>query len=164
MERRHWRCTSERLLLLCVDAPAVDWAAQRRAVVVHHSTGNAKIPPLWTMRSDVLLYVWTQATDGANTSSEMSISICSVWKQLLLCYCSLPAAFPGKLNYCAIKTRGTLGLLQCGVCLICVFSLLLVTTLSFIKVSTAVSKGHLLSATQIWIPFFLMSTFMSRSY
>lgn len=39
--------------------------------------------------------------------------------EVLSC-CSLPAASPGGWNYCAIKTRGTLGLLQCviRVCLL----------------------------------------------
>lgn len=29
-------------------------------------------------------------------------------KQSILCYCSLPAASPGKLGYCAIKHKGHL--------------------------------------------------------
>lgn len=29
-------------------------------------------------------------------------------KQNILCYCSLPAASPGKLGYCAIKHKGLL--------------------------------------------------------
>lgn len=31
-------------------------------------------------------------------------------KQSILCYCSLPAASPGKLGYCAIKHEGLLDL------------------------------------------------------
>lgn len=97
--------------------PSIFFAAQRRAVVVlvHHSTGKRRGHPS-VLNHEIrlfVLYVEPQRCIGADywRCGERLLRCQSVWaafekRALLLCYCSLPAASPWKVELlCNKNTR-----------------------------------------------------------